>query len=233
MPHPTRQSIRGPEDECFVAPWTQLDYHQPKSPGLRPRTTVAEYRTCFAEAEGNVRLQRKAESQAEMNKLAQEDLEDGERAQREKSIMERAKTPSLAFNKVPRRTLISRIGTCDRDGYKNFPPQEYKMMETCGPATTPGLSPTKYEQNPRTFKVRNCSPKRYKPFSGWKDAYRGPPHAPNASNCGLQPRGPYVDGGLEAMNRRDARAASKKSLDGNLTFPLPQEVINIVYYIFI
>ena len=50
-PHPTRQSVRGPEDECFVAPWTQLDYKHDPVPGLRPRTTVAEYRTCFAEEE--------------------------------------------------------------------------------------------------------------------------------------------------------------------------------------
>jgi len=140
MPHPTRQSVRGPADECFVAPWSQLDYKQPPIPGLRPRTTMAEYRPCFGEQERALRAELKTRGAEQLAALENEsDLEEGERAVRESEVRERAKTPTLAYNTVPRRTLISRIGTNDRDGYRHFPPAEYSMASSTGPACTPLL----------------------------------------------------------------------------------------------
>ena len=228
VPVMNRQSFRGLADECCTRPWSQLDYIPAEELSLRPQTTMAVYRPCFAEGEEHLKekhermikdayeaAKKEAEAQAALTGRKPDPVEPPE-----------VPLPSFCFDKVPKRTLVSRLGTTDRHGYRRLPSTNYEMTPVTGPAEVSPLVPSKYEVSTKTFKVRNQSPKKTKPFSLYykkADILKGPPEAPYAANIGPGTTGAYWDGGLETISKKFDLEQRRKALFGEFTVTQPNE----------
>jgi len=205
------QSTRSAAEQCLFSPKAILSQNRSQAMAegvVRPHTSLAVLRPLAmvrAAEEEEAKQCKEEEKETDFDGT----FDTGSMEEMMKKSSDKVEKVRPSFNTMPQRLSISRMGVGDCTAYRRIPPKGYK-------APQPPLSPTKYETQVVTYKVRNQSPRKGRPYCGL-DSTSG---ASYSRQCTASPPTPtYLT--TEGVWRAAALAKRRQQIEGeyNLSFP--------------